>query len=708
MEKGGSFLTRFKLNLKKRLALSYLKWLIPLMAFTFLFLGFEIYSNVYTELLQQNRALSENITHQTNMALKIWIDDQVNILQQIAHNPQVIASLSDPTNESLREDAANYLKNMEKQYPYFENIPIAAKFADSQTIMVPVNGKLVPVKNGQYLADSLDGETIGKAGTNTSFIKAIYEGKPVFMSEVFLSLRRGNPVVSIAAPVMKDGQLIGVAAVGLPMDSFLEKLIAPTKIGSTGHLMMIDGRGAIIAHPNKDKILKPESQEMFQPVSSKILQGETQFDLPDQGIDKEYLTTEFSDEGVTLAYPWYIVLVQDKAEILTGTTKILTIIIGLCILIYILLIAIIFGLTRRLVVKPLDILGNHFKAMAEGDLSQVENTMLDDSCQNEIGELNRSYRKMTENLCDLVQEVNSSSSQVTTTSQKLKEAAEESSKATEQIAVSIQNVALGVEHQTKDINEAKGTIARMAQSMQGISGSITQANDAAKQTAQVAENGNTAVQKVVRQMDSINSSVQESAKVVLALGTKSNEISRIVEVITGIAEQTNLLALNAAIEAARAGELGNGFAVVAEEVRKLAEQSACASQEISGLVTEIQGETHNAVDAMERGTQEVMSGTQIAQEAVDGFQTILKATEQVASQISEISVTIKEMSLSAEEIAARVEGVAKVSENSLSGTQAVAAASEEQNATMEEVTSSLEELSQMAEKLNNLINKFTL
>lgn len=209
-------------------------------------------------------------------------------------------------------------------------------------------------------------------------------------------------------------------------------------------------------------------------------------------------------------------------------------------------------------------------------------------------------------------------------------------------------------------------------------------------------------------MGKIEATVNSSAQVVTKLGERSKEIGQIVDTISGIAGQTNLLALNAAIEAARAGEQGRGFAVVAEEVRKLAEQSQEAAMKIAELIGEIQGETDNAVLAMNDGTREVKNGTDVVNTAGGAFREIVDLVSEVSRQVEEISQAMEQMAAGSQQVVISVKTSERLSKRSSNEVQSVSAGAEKQLASMEEIASSSQALAKLAEDLQTSVAGFKL
>lgn len=246
----------------------------------------------------------------------------------------------------------------------------------------------------------------------------------------------------------------------------------------------------------------------------------------------------------------------------------------------------------------------------------------------------------------------------------------------------------------------------MAGEVKRITDAAISVTHTSQQASERSLEGNKAIQTAINQMNSINHTVEELSEVVEGLGQRSTQIGNIIEVITGIAEQTNLLALNAAIEAARAGEHGRGFAVVADEVRKLAEQSSGSAQQIADLIAAIQAETAKAVTSMESATQEVREGIQLVHGAGESFGHIQGSVGEVAQQIDSVASSAEKLKAGMDGVMDVIRQIAHIANETASGSQNVSAATEEQLAAMEEIASSAEALSKMMEELNDLVQRF--
>ncbi len=319
--------------------------------------------------------------------------------------------------------------------------------------------------------------------------------------------------------------------------------------------------------------------------------------------------------------------------------------------------------------------------------------------KDELGVLTSTFSHMIAQLRDLIGQVKQSSEQMAAFSVELSASAEQTSEASEHIASVTVEVANGSDDQVRTIEETLDVVNHMVQDVQTIARNSTNVSGAATQAKQLSVDGNDIIQNAVLQMNSIQTSIGSLSDVISGLGERSAEIGDIVEVITSIATQTNLLALNAAIEAARAGEHGKGFAVVSEEVRKLAEESSASALRISELIIRIQGETNKAVDSMQFTTNEVKTGINNVNSAGESFEKIQHAINEVSVQIHEVSTSVEQMVAGADQMSKSMEQINGIAQSSAEGTQNISAATEEQLASMQEISASTSALSKMAEDL---------
>ncbi|MCH1624133.1 methyl-accepting chemotaxis protein [Ferdinandcohnia quinoae] len=349
-------------------------------------------------------------------------------------------------------------------------------------------------------------------------------------------------------------------------------------------------------------------------------------------------------------------------------------------------------------------LKNVAEEVAEGDLTKEVSLQTKD----EMNDVEKAFNEMIRGLRHLVNQINKNAELVAASSEELMASSEQTTSATEHVASAIQEVSSGAERQMIGINESSKALEELSIGVQRIAENSSGVADLTSQTAIQAEDGSKSIQENLNQMNSIHVSVAESGQIVKVLHDRSQEISKIVEVIKGIAEQTNLLALNASIEAARAGEHGKGFAVVAEEVRKLAEQSQTSSLQITEIIHEIQSDTERSVEMMSTVTEKVESGLTISKQTAENFTLILQGMKEIAPQIEEVSATAEQMSAGTQQVVAGVAEIANISKTNSATSEEVASSTEEQLASMEEITSSATALTKMAAELQELVKTFKI
>jgi len=353
-----------------------------------------------------------------------------------------------------------------------------------------------------------------------------------------------------------------------------------------------------------------------------------------------------------------------------------------------------------------------------------------------LGDISSQLSRAAEQAAQATQEVAQTTSQVAQGTSQQAVSVQEVNRSVDQLSEAIEQIVQGARTQSKSVEEAAALGEKVSTGASEMSDSAMGASAGARQATETAQNGAAMVQRTIEGINRIRSTVQVASTEITKLGERSVEIGKIVSVIDDIAAQTNLLALNAAIEAARAGEQGRGFAVVADEVRKLAERVATATKEIADLINGVQQGVDRSVKAMEEGASEMENGSQQAAEAGLALEEILSAVNQVDSQIEQIAggaqelrasggemvsvigqvreiveqnlTASEQMQSTGNEVTQAIATIAGVAQENSAATEQVSASAEEMSAQVEEVSASTHQLAQIAEGLKQQVSKFDL
>ena len=508
-------------------------------------------------------------------------------------------------------------------------------------------------------------------------------------------------MLTIAKPIIKDNKKVGVVTVDLAINQ-LEDYIKNIKVGEQGYAFIVTGDGYYLATTDAEKNLKVKISEDSVGKISQV--GKTITDAKESmlvrndafGADSYVSVTPIGTTGLKL------VLVLPTEEFHAGINKIMYANIMVFVMILIAISLLIIYLFNNRINMPLTKLIGSAKGLASGDLTTAVSVERDD----EIGELAEDFKIMSNNFKKIITDVNRMAQQVASSGQELCSGSEQSAVGTQEIAQSIVKVAEAVAEQSTLIDKAAESVAVISNSINTASDSAEKTLENVESSAVSAKNGYTSVKSAIGQMENIDAKINEAAETVLKLGTQSKQIGEIVSTISDIAGQTNLLALNAAIEAARAGEQGRGFAVVADEVRKLAEQSQVAAKHIADLIREIQTQTTKAVEFMKTGTQEVKLGSQLVGDAGKTFSEIVTKVDKVTLDVKLVVAEIKKIVQERDSMVKLIDNLEVIGTKTSDQSQNVSATVEEQAASLEQLAAVSRSLSEMSQELHKVVNSF--
>ncbi|MFA1820879.1 methyl-accepting chemotaxis protein [Virgibacillus oceani] len=468
--------------------------------------------------------------------------------------------------------------------------------------------------------------------------------------------------------------------------------------------------------------LSLESEELFP---EEVIDMDTYYELIDVYISGRTQALEMAQTDNQAAYEYYLDNVYDyRFELDNIVTEIQTyfaneanainqdneqrltvaslILLGVTIAGLILYIVLGILITRA-IVNPIKQLQN---LMAKAEAGELKSG--DYQSKDEIGQLASSFNGMIDGITQMIWKAKETSEIVVSSSEQLSASAKQGTQASEHITSTIQEMASGASSQLQSVEETAETMDKMVQYTEQIADNAEVISNSTNDTSNMSAQGKQSIDKVTAQMNVISENVDGLGSTIKNLSEHLNQIGTINEAITTIAEQTNLLSLNAAIEAARAGEHGKGFSVVAEEVRKLAEESANSAEKINDLIGMIQNETNKTMESMESSQQEVKAGTLVVNEAGEAFDDIEVSINNVVEQFNNINTIINELATDAEQAKQSMDSVKNVAEESTASTQNVSAATEEQLASMEEIQASSEDLAKVSEELQDAVENFTI
>lgn len=534
------------------------------------------------------------------------------------------------------------------------------------------------------------------------YTNAIKAKDTIAWSEPYYDETSDITMITTSLPFFDNSEKpAGVVSADINLDS-IQRIINETKVGETGWAFLLNEDGTYIADKDSEKIMNTnildEANESLGNLGKKILEEKQGNDTYSDGKDKYQLY--YSQIPLT---NWIIGLTISQNE-LYSSLNILVKNISIAFIISLIFVSMGIILYTNSLTKKMADLTTTAESLASGDFTINSNI----DSRDEIGRLSGSFNLMIRNIKSLLTDTNKVSEEVSNAATNLAATSEETSASSDDISRTVDEIARGAEDQAQDAEQGALIARSLDEKFEELKNNSSGMNESANEAINANESGILAVNELIEKTDLNNKSMLTIQTAIEQLNMKSNNIGEILGTISSIAEQTNLLALNASIEAARAGEAGKGFAVVADEIRKLAEGSGNATDEIRGIIQELQMESNNTVNVMDE-VKTISDEQTYAVTSVNlAFEKINTSIEMITNEIGDINNSIDIISDDKDRIVSSIENISAVSEETAAASEEVTASMEEQTAAVEEVAKSAERLNELSVDLNDQINKFKI